>query len=156
MRIENSFQVPVAPSVAWSLLTDLPRVADCLPGAKLTEAVDERTYRGEVGIKLGPVGMNFQGEMRFTELDEARGHALARASARDSRNRGNADADIEFSLSPDEQGTHVAIVTELMLTGQAAQYGRASGVVKKLSEFMIGRFAKCLRQRLDAVPGPRT
>jgi carbon monoxide dehydrogenase subunit G len=139
MRIENSFQVPVAPSVAWSLLTDLPRVADCLPGAKLTEAVDERTYRGEVGIKLGPVGMNFQGEMRFTELDE-----------------GNADADIEFSLSPDEQGTHVAIVTELMLTGQAAQYGRASGVVKKLSEFMIGRFAKCLRQRLDAVPGPRT
>ena len=89
--------------VAWSLLTDLSRVADCLPGAKLTEAVDERTYRGEVGVKLGPVGMNFLGEMHFTLLDEQRGHAVATASARDSRNRGNADATIDFTLAPDDQ-----------------------------------------------------
>ena len=113
MRIENTFQVPLARDEAWALLTDVSRVADCLPGATLTEAVDERTYRGELGVKLGPVSMTFLGEMRFTDMDPEAGHALE-------------------------------------LAGQAAQYGRGAGVLKKISAFMIGRFAQCLQKRLAA------
>lgn len=157
MRIENSFQVPVSREQAWTLLTDVSAVADCLPGAKLTEAVDERTYRGELGVKLGPVSMTFLGKMCFTDLDPAAGHAVARATAREGRNRGSADAVIDFSLVEEAHGTRVDIVTDLELAGQAAQYGRGAGVLKKISGFMIGRFAQCLRKRLagaaEEVPG---
>jgi carbon monoxide dehydrogenase subunit G len=148
MRIENSFQVPVPREQAWELLTDVSRVADCLPGAKLTEDAGDGSYRGELGVKLGPVSMKFLGKMRFTELDAEAGHAVAEASAREGRNRGSADAVIDFSLTAQEDGTRVDIVTELALAGQAAQYGRGAGVLKKISEFMIARFAQCLRKRV--------
>ena len=148
MRIENSFQVPVAREQAWILLTDVSRVADCLPGAKLTENAGDGRYRGELGVKLGPVSMTFQGEMRFTVMDADAGHAVAKASAREGRNRGSADAVIDFSLTDLDDGTRVDIITDLTLAGQAAQYGRGAGVLKKVSEFMIGRFARCLHQRV--------
>ena len=148
MRIENTFQVPVPREQAWDLLTDVSKVASCLPGAKLTEVGGDGSYRGELGVKLGPVSMTFLGEMRFTELNAEAGHAVAEASAREGRNRGSADASIDFSLSDLEDGTQVDIVTDLTLAGQAAQYGRSAGVLKKVSEFMIGRFAACLRKRV--------
>jgi carbon monoxide dehydrogenase subunit G len=69
MRIENNFHVPVPREQAWDLLTDVSQVATCLPGAKLTEAGEDGSYRGELGVKLGPVSMTFLGEMRFTELN---------------------------------------------------------------------------------------
>ncbi len=150
MRIENSFKVPVPPAEAWPLLTDVARVADCLPGAKLTQIAGDGSYRGELGVKLGPVGMTFLGQMRFTVLDPQAGRATATASAREARNRGSADAVIDFALDADGDGTRVDIVTELTLSGQAAQYGRGAGVLKKVSEFMIGRFAQCLRKRIEA------
>lgn len=149
MRIENSFHVPVPRDQAWALLTDVGKVAECLPGAKLTEAAGDDTYRGELGVKLGPVSMVFLGEMRFTTLDAGAGHAVAEAHARESRNRGSADAVMDFTLAGDDDGTRVDIVTELTLAGQAAQYGRGAGVLKKVSEFMIGRFAKCLHRRVS-------
>ena len=156
MRIENEFEVPVPPAEAWGLLTDVARVAPCMPGAKLTEAVDADTYRGELAVKLGPVGMRFVGEMRFVARDPQAGTARAEASAREARNRGSADARIDFRLSPAGEGTRVGLVTDLTLAGQAAQYGRSAGVIAKVASFMIGRFAQCLRKRLvagaDAAP----
>jgi len=148
VKIENGFEVPVPPDQAWALLTDVARVAPCMPGATLTEAVDADTYRGELAVKLGPVGMTFLGEMRFVERDPEAGLARAEAGAREARNRGSADAVIEFRLAPAGEGTRVDIVTDLTLSGQAAQYGRSAGVVSKVSGFMIGRFAECLRKRL--------
>lgn len=150
MRIENSFHVPVPREQAWNLLTDVSRVADCLPGAKLTEDAGDGSYRGELGVKLGPVSMTFLGEMRFTLLEPDAGHAVAQASAREGRNRGSADAVIDFSLTEQDDGTRVDIATDLTLAGQAAQYGRGAGVLKKVSGFMIGRFAQCLRKRVAA------
>jgi carbon monoxide dehydrogenase subunit G len=153
VRIENGFEVPVPPAQAWGLLTDVARVAPCMPGAKLTEAVDADTFRGELAVKLGPVGMSFVGEMRFVARDPQAGTARAEASAREARNRGSADACIAFCLTPAGDGTRVDIVTDLTLAGQAAQYGRSAGVVAKVSSFMIGRFAECLRKRLIAGDG---
>jgi carbon monoxide dehydrogenase subunit G len=97
--------------------------------------------------------MTFLGEMRFTEMDAAGGHAVARASAREARNRGSADAVIDFALADEDGGTRVDIVTDVELAGQAAQYGRGAGVLKKVSAFMIGRFARCLHRQLSAGGG---
>ena len=121
-----------------------------MPGAKLTEAVDADTWRGELAIRLGPVGMRFVGELRFVARDPEAGTARAVASAQEARNRGSADARIDFRLSPAPQGTRVDVVTDLVLGGQAARYGRSAGVVAKVSRFMTGRFAKSLKKQVLA------
>lgn len=147
MIIENSFELPMPPAEAWPLLTDVARVAPCMPGAKLAEAVDADTWRGELAVRLGPVGMLFLGELSIVVRDPQAGTASARASAQEARNRGSADARINFRLSPAGEGTRVHIVTDLVLAGQAAQYGRSAGVVATVSRFMIGRFAEALRKQ---------
>ena len=148
--IENSFELPMSPAEAWPLLTDVARVAPCVPGAKLIDAVDEDTWRGELAVKLGPVRMRFVGEWRFVSRDPEAGLATARANAQEARNRGSADARIDFRLSPTTQGTRVDVVTDLVLAGQAAQYGRGAGVVARVSGLMIGRFAESLRKQVLA------
>ena len=94
--------------------------------------------------------MRFVGELRFVSRDSETGLATARVSAQEARNRGSAYARIEFRMSPTAGGTRVDIVTDLALTGQAAQYGRSAEVVAKVSRFMIGRFAESLRKQVLA------
>ena len=150
MIVENSFELPMSPAEAWPLLTDVARVAPCVPGAKVIDAVDEDTWRGELAIKLGPVEMRFAGELRFVSRDPEAGLATARARAQEARNRGSADARFDFRLSPTAQGTRVDVVTDLVLAGQAAQYGRSAGVVAGVSRYMIGRFAESLKKQVLA------
>ena len=150
MIIENSFELPISPAEAWPLLTDVARVAPCMPGATLTGAVDADTWSGELAVRLGPVGMRFAGELRFVARDPEAGTASAVASAQETRNRGSADAHIDFRMSPAGQGTRVEVVTHLVLGGQAAQYGRSAGVVSKVSRFMLGRFAESLKRQVLA------
>ena len=90
----------MSPSEAWPLLTDIARVAPCVPGAKLKEAVDADAWRGELAVRVGPVGMRFVGEMRFVARDAEAGTARAEGSAQDARNRASVDARIHFRLSP--------------------------------------------------------
>ena len=149
MQIHNSFKVPVAPQQAWPLLTDVSNVATCVPGAQVLEVTSDGVYHGELAVKLGPVAMTFNGQMHFEALDEAAGTAVAIASARELRNRGSADARILFALHADESGTRVDVSTELTLAGQAAQYGRAAGVLSKVSAFLLSRFAACLARRIE-------
>lgn len=149
MQIENSFTVPLSPQHAWPLLTDVGNVASCVPGARVLEVTQDGIYRGELAVKLGPVGMTFNGQMYFESLDPAAGTALVVASARELRNRGSADARINFRLCANEGGTRVEVLTDLTLVGQAAQYGRAAGVLNKVSAFLLSRFAACLARRIE-------
>lgn len=146
MRLENSFDVPVAPAEAWRILTDVERVAPCVPGAKLTEILDDDAYKGTMQVKLGPVSLAFDGKAQFTERDDDAHTAKLRANGRETRNRGTADADVTFVLEPQDGGTLVRIETELQLSGPVAQYGRSQGIILSVSEEMVDRFATALRQ----------
>ena len=149
MIIENSIELPISPAEAWPLLTDVARVAPCMPGAKLTEAVNADTWRGELAVRLGPVGMRFLGDLRFVARNPEAGTARAMARAQEARNRGSADALLDFRLLPAAQGTRVEVVTDLVLAGQVAQYGRGAGVVARVSRFTIGRWHGRKRSRRE-------
>ncbi len=149
MQIENSFKVPVSPQRAWPLLTDVSNVASCVPGAQVLTVTDDGVFHGELAVKLGPVGMTFNGQMHFELLDSSTGSAVAVANARELRNRGSADARINFQLHDEGGATRVDVITELTLAGQAAQYGRAAGVLNKVSAFLLSRFAACLARRIE-------
>jgi carbon monoxide dehydrogenase subunit G len=150
MRLENSFEVPASPEAAWDLLLDVPRVVPCMPGAELTETVDDSNWKAMVAVKLGPVSLTFATNVKREQVDEAARRVTLAADGREVRGRGAARATVESTLSSTDAGTRVDIVTDLSLSGPAAQYGR--GMVADVSSQLIGRFADCLRAQLEASP----
>ena len=150
MQLQNSFDVPAPPADAWRILTDVERVAPCVPGAQLTEVVDDQNYAGKMQVKLGPVSLSFDGKAGFVERDDSAHTARLSASGREARNRGSANADVRFFLEDNGSGTTVRIVTDLQLSGPIAQYGRSQGVIVSVAEEMIDRFAACLHDKILA------
>lgn len=147
MRIENAFEVPAAPDTAWALLTDVPRVVPCMPGAELERTVDESTWEVLQRVKLGPISLQFRSEVKRTEMNETNRRTVLRVDAKEVRGRGGAEATIESSLDPVEGGTRVTLVTELSLRGSVAQYGRP--VVGSVAEQLTKQFASCLASLLE-------
>ena len=150
MRMENSFAVPAPPERAWELLMDVPRVVPCMPGAELTETVDDSTWKAKVGIKFGPISLSFATDVKRDEVDEAARRATLSARARELRGRGGGQATIQSTLVPVDGGTRVEIMTDLTLSGAVAQYGR--GMVEDVSTQLIRRFAECLEGELSPRP----
>jgi len=148
VKLENTFSVAVAPEKAWSILVDVERVAPCLPGAKLTEIIDDNAFRGKVDVKLGPVSLTFDGNVRFVERDDEKFFAILKADGREARGRGGAEANIKFSLDETDGGSNVRVTTDLNLIGPVAQYGRSQGIIVAVSEEIVGQFAKCLEERV--------
>jgi carbon monoxide dehydrogenase subunit G len=150
MQIQNSFTVAVDPATAWRLLLDVPRMARCMPGATLTDAREDRSYAGNVVVKLGPVRLAFAGEARITALDEAGRRAKVEAKGSDTKGRGSAQAKLDFVLVPDGSGTRVDVTTDLQLTGSVAQYGRGAGLIKEVANQLVGEFAGNLGRDIAA------
>jgi carbon monoxide dehydrogenase subunit G len=150
MLINNSFEVPLPPSEAWKVLMDIPRIAPCMPGAKLTDVVDENTYNGNVSVRLGPVALTFAGTVRFTEKDEVAKKARVTAQGKDAKGRGGAHANVDFAIEPAGGGSRVLVKTDLALSGAVAQYGRASGMIQDVAQQLIGQFANSLKSQLAA------
>lgn len=150
MRLENSFEVPAPPAQAWRLLNDIPRIVPCMPGAELTETVDENTWKAKLSVKLGPIGLSFATDVVREEADETERRVRLSAKARELKGRGGAQATIESSLEPTNGGTRVTIVTDLALQGAVAQYGR--GIVADVAAQLVERFADCIASQLESAP----
>ena len=148
MEIKNNFEVPLPPAEAWSLLMDIPRIVPCMPGAKLVEMVDDRTFKGTVAVKLGPVALIFNGTAQFEQRDDQSHTARAIARGTDTKGRGGANATVTFNLSPSGTGSRVDVVTDVALSGSVAQYGRASGIIQGVATQLINQFATSLRAML--------
>jgi uncharacterized protein len=148
MEFDNSFEVPLPADDAWAVLMDIRRIVPCMPGAELTEIVDDRTYKGRIGVRLGPVALTFAGTVKFEEIDAA-GHA-ARVVARgsDAKGRGAANAVASFRLEPAEAGARVLVHTNLALSGPVAQYGRGVGIIQMTAAQIVNQFAHNLKAQL--------
>jgi carbon monoxide dehydrogenase subunit G len=145
MELSNEFDMSAPAEVAWAVLTDVERIAPCLPGAELQE-VEGDEYRGVVKVKVGPINARFKGKATFVERDEAARTAVLRAEGRDTSGKGNANATITARLEPNGDRTHVSITTDLNITGRIAQFGR--GALADISAKLLSEFAHCLEHSL--------
>ena len=143
MDMTNEFRVPTSPDRAWAVLTDVEKIAPCLPGAELQE-VDGDEYRGVVKVKVGPITAQYKGKATFVERDDAARRAVLRAEGRDTRGQGNAAATITATLEPEGDGTLVRVNTDLHITGKVAQFGR--GVLADVSAKLMQQFADNLQR----------
>jgi uncharacterized protein len=152
MEFDNSFDVPLSPAQAWSVLLDIRRVAPCMPGAALTEIIDPQNFRGKIAVRLGPVALAFAGRVAFENIDEANHSARMKAQGSDDKGRGSANATATFRIEPSGGGSRVLIHTDLMLSGAVAQYGRGVGMIQATAAQIIGQFAANLRTQLEQRP----
>jgi carbon monoxide dehydrogenase subunit G len=148
MQIDNEFVVNAPIDQVWSFLLDVERIAPCAPGAELTEVVDDRTWKGKMNVKVGPVAMSFAGTVTLQDRDDTARRAVLKAEGREQRGRGAASALVTASLEEEADGTKVSIVTDLTISGAAAQYGR--GMIGDVSKRLTGQFASCLQTNMAA------
>ncbi len=141
MELTNEFEVRVPPEVAWAVLTDVERIAPCMPGAELRE-IEGDEYRGVVKVKVGPITAEYRGKASFGERDAVGRRAVLRAEGRETRGQGNATATITAVLEPNGSGTRVKVSTDLAITGRVAQFGR--GVLADVSTKLLDQFVRCL------------
>jgi carbon monoxide dehydrogenase subunit G len=147
MELTHEFRVGIPVPDAWKVLTDLERIAPLMPGAQLQE-VEGDEYRGVIKVKVGPITSQYKGTATFVEQDEAAGRVVLKASGRDTRGQGNANAVITATMQPDGDGTKVSVVTDLTVTGKVAQFGR--GVLADVSAKLLGQFVDSLEADLSA------
>jgi carbon monoxide dehydrogenase subunit G len=141
MELTNDFHVNVPLDRAWAVLTDVERIAPCMPGAQLEE-IEGNEYRGGVKIKVGPITAQYKGKATFLEKDDINHKAVLRAEGRDTKGQGNASATITATLVAAGTGTDVKVSTDLTITGKVAQFGR--GVLADVSAKILGQFVTCL------------
>ena len=154
MELINTFDVSVPIETAWKVLTDVERIAPCLPGAQLQE-IEGNEYRGIVKVKVGPIQAQYKGKATFLERDDVNFKAVLDAAGRDTRGQGNASAIITAQLEPAGEGTHVTVTTDLTVTGKVAQFGR--GVLADVSAKLLTQFVDNLEQTVlvdDVIAAP--
>ncbi|MFI5613630.1 SRPBCC family protein [Amycolatopsis sp. NPDC051903] len=147
MLIENSFDVAADPDEVFAFLQDAHNVAACFPGAELVEDLGDDSYRGKVKIKVGPVTAAYQGVAKIVEKDQAQRVAVLLADGKDSRGAGTAKAKATMRVTPAGEGAHVALETDLTISGKLAQFGR--GIMADVSGRMVGELASRVRRRIE-------
>jgi carbon monoxide dehydrogenase subunit G len=154
MKMEQSFEVQAPLAQVWEALTDLERVAPCLPGAAITGHDEDGTYHGTFSVKLGPMTAAYNGTIRIEDVDEAAHVATLKAKGTDKRGQGGANATIVNTLTERDGVTHVEAVTDFTITGRLAQFGRG-GIMQDVSNRLMRDFATCLSSRLgEGAPEP--
>lgn len=150
MELNHSFTVQLGIDDAWKVLTDLERIAPCLPGAQLQE-VEGDTYRGVVKVKVGPISAQFKGQASFQERDDERRRAVLKGEGRDTGGKGNASALITAQLEEVSEGvTTCTVHTDLTITGKVAQFGR--GALADVSDKLLAQFSDNLGALLAEQP----
>lgn len=154
MKFDNAFELPLPPAKAWTLLLDVPRIAPCMPGAELTEVESDRSFKGKVSVRLGPVALAFNGRAVIESVDNDNHKARIKAQGTDTKGRGGASAVVDFEVRPTAQGSEVVINTDLTLSGSVAQYGRGAGVIREVAAQLTREFAQTLQKQLSTEGTP--
>ena len=149
-KLLNEFTVNRPIDETWNVLTDVERIAPCMPGAALEE-IEGDVFRGVVKVKLGAISTAFKGQANFIERDDAAHRAVLKGEGRDTTGKGNASALITAKLESIDEGTTKCFVeTDLHITGKVAQFGR--GIMGDVSKKLMNQFATNLNTMLDQQP----
>jgi uncharacterized protein len=150
MKFENAFEVDAPVDEVWKAILDVERVAPNVPGASVIERTGDDAYKVGIKVKVGPITMNYKGDLQIVERDDEAHRAVMRVKAKEQRGQGTADADSTMELSPSDGHTTAKVTTEVRLSGRAASMSR--GIVEDVSRRMVDTFAENLAQSLAGTP----
>lgn len=147
LEITRTFTIDAPKADVWKFLTDPERVARCLPGAAITQKVDEKNYLGTITVKVGPVSASYKGKVRFETIDEASGTAEIVASGQDVKGKGGAEMRLKSLVVERSPGqTEVTATSVVNITGILAQLAR--GMILVLSDQIFQKFTEAMRKEV--------
>jgi carbon monoxide dehydrogenase subunit G len=151
VRIERTFPMPADSAATWSVLSDIPAVASCMPGAKVTAKIDDTHYKGTVSVKLGPANLSFRGEIEVLELNaETRTMHLV-AKGTDTTGSSVASMDLTARVEAGADGkSALAGAAEASVGGKAAAFGNR--MMDAVSDQILKQFAANFAVRVAALP----
>jgi len=152
MQLENSFTVTAPPERVFAYLLDVNKVVGCVPGAELTEVVDDTTFKGKVKVKVGPITVAYSGTARITGRDDAAHSATLEAEGRETTGQGSARAKALMAVAADGAGSVVRITTDYTVAGRVAQFGR--GVMEDVSRRIVNEMASCIKANVEGANRP--
>jgi uncharacterized protein len=152
MEFNNEFDVKAPIDEVWDAVLDVERVAPCVPGAEVLERTGDDAYKVGIKVKVGPMSMQYRGEVEIVEKDPEAHRAVMSAKAREARGQGTANANVVMNLSGNGGGTHGSIATDVQLSGKAAAMGQ--GVIQDVSGRIVDQFAQNLAAMLAGAPAP--
>lgn len=148
MKIAQEFVVARPPADVWTFFQDVPAVAQCLPGAELTDQNEDGSYAGNLSVKLGPMSAAFEGTATITP-DESNRTATIEGKGVDKKGGSRGQVKVTYSIADDPGGSKVNVDADVTLSGPAAQFGR-TGLINEMSKRLIGDFVTCLEGKLAA------
>lgn len=149
IEISKSFSVDAPPAEVWAFLTDPHAVAPCLPGASVSERIDDTTHAGLMKIKVGPVTASYRGRIRFERLDRDALEAEVVATGQETKGKGGAEMRMTSTLAENGAGgTDVDVTAAVSVSGILAQFGR--GMIEDISDHMFGQFVDCAGAKLGS------
>ncbi len=149
MEIVQKFALNAPPQRVWTFLTDPYQIASCLPGATITEKIDDRTYTGTMTVKIGPVLARYNGKIRFERLDPKTQEAEIVTQGQEVKGKGSAEMRMLIHLSPLEGGgTEATILSQVKIIGLLAQFGR--GMISDVADQIFQQFTARLKGTLEA------
>jgi carbon monoxide dehydrogenase subunit G len=150
--LENSFEVAASIDEVWPYLLDVEKVVVCMPGAELTETIDEDNYKGRVRIRLGPVSLAFAGKVTVAERDDEQHRVVLKGSGMEQRGKGRATVSVTATAEEAPVGTNIKIVQDLQIQGQIASMSR--GMMNDVTAKLTQQFADCLKTNIGAGTAP--
>ena len=151
IKIEKKFQVQEPVEKVWAFLSDPRKVVVCVPGASITEQVDDKTYKGAISVKVGPSVSDFKGEIQIVRKDDAAHEIEMLGKGQDTRGKGSASMRMTGTVRTVENGaTEVVSVAEMNVVGILAQMG--GRMIQEVSNIMFEKFSNSFRQQLQGGP----
>jgi uncharacterized protein len=148
IRIEERFKVNAPVQAVWDYLIDPRRVVACLPGAELTEVVDDKTFNGAVKVKVGSITVSYKGRVRLVEVDTANHRVRMEGDGRESTGTGSAKMKMESTVASVDGATEVVVRSDVDVVGRIVQLGR--GMIEQVSHQLFQQFAACVRGTLES------
>ena len=151
VKVEKTFQVQEPVEKVWAFLSDPRKVVTCVPGAQITEQVDERNYKGAISVKVGPSVTDFKGTAEIVRVDPAAHEIEVLGKGQDVHGRGSASMKMTNTLRAVENGTEVVSASELNVVGILAQMG--GRMINEVSNIIFDQFTDCFRKKLQGIEG---
>jgi uncharacterized protein len=147
MRLDDTFEVDAPVDDVYKTILDVERVTGCVPGAELLEKKSDDAYAVGIRVKVGPITMQYRGDVEIVERDEANHRAVMKVKAREVRGQGTANATAELKLNGDGSATHGEVGVDVALSGRAASMGQ--GAIQDVTSKLVGRFARNLARMME-------
>src|SRR5688572_27992788 len=152
-KIAERFEVQAPVERVWQYLIDPESVVQCLPGAELLESQDDRTFVGQIKVKVGPMSMSYKGKGTFTEVNDQTHTVRMVGEAREVGGSGSTKVTmVSIVTALEGGGSEVSVDSEINLVGRIVQFGR--GMIEEVSRQMFRQFATCVKSRLEVADEP--